>query len=100
MLTDGTTTLMNVTILENLILEMHKSGSDLEAELRPAFAGNMACRHCDTGETESQKHLELCPGTIYESRNLDNLNKVYNKSIFWRRMEPILKQIENNNKLL
>ena len=49
-------------------------------------------------DTESQEHLERCNRRITERRGLDT-DTFDGKVIFWRRMAPTLKKLEDENKL-
>ena len=44
---------------------------------------NIECRHCNSGDAESQAHLAKCSGTIDERRGLRDLEKGSGKLIFW-----------------
>ena len=46
---------------------------------------------------ENQEHLEQCEGFSYEQRGLD-LTEEMGKQIFWRRMAPKLKKLDNEDK--
>ena len=57
----------------------------------------MQCRHCNTGEIETQEHIETC--TYFETqRGTLNLNKGEDKLIFWRKVIAVLKCLKLNNK--
>ena len=40
-----------------------------------AHKNNMECRCCDSGEEETQEHLEACAGTENERRGLEDWEK-------------------------
>ena len=57
----------------------------------------MQCRHCNTGETETQEHIETC--TFFEThKGTLNLNKGEDKLIFWRKVITALKVMKLTNK--
>ena len=57
----------------------------------------MECRHCTTGDHETQDHLEKC---IFFRKHRDGLDLTIrmHKLIFWRRVTRTLKDIKDNNK--
>ena len=56
--------------------------------------------HCGEDiRIETQEHLEKCAGFVHEQRNL-NMDEERGKLIFWRRMAPKLKKLDDNDKLL
>ena len=58
----------------------------------------MGCRHCDTGSTETQEHVEKCSGFTCEKKG-SNMDTDAGKLIFWRRMAPKLKSMANDDSL-
>ena len=58
--------------------------------------GNMGCRYCAEDLNENQEHLEQCTGFTHEQRGLD-LTQEMGKQIFWRRMEPKLKKLDEED---
>merc|ERR1739838_220144 len=48
---------------------------------------------------ETQEHMEQCEGFSHEQRNLD-MNEERGKLIFWRRMVPKLKTMNDHDKWL
>ena len=68
--------------------------------IKAAFRGNMGCRYCGEDiRIENQEHLEKCEGFKYEQRGL-NLNEAMGKQIFWRRMAPKLKKLDDKDKYI
>ena len=60
----------------------------------------MGCRYCEEDvRIETQEHLEKCEGLTYEQRNL-NMDEERGKLIFWRRMAPKLKKLDDKDKLV
>ena len=60
----------------------------------------MGCRYCEEDiRIETQEHLEKCEGFLHEQRNL-NMDEEKGKLIFWRRMAPKLKKLDDNDKYL
>ena len=60
----------------------------------------MGCRYCgEDVRIETQEHLEQCEGFSYEQRGL-NFTKEKGKQIFWRRMAPKLKKIDDEKKYI
>ena len=57
----------------------------------------MECRHCTTGEHETQDHLERCIFFRKHREGLDLAIRMH-KLIFWRRVTRTLKDIKYNNK--
>ena len=57
----------------------------------------MHCRHCTTGERETQENLEKCTFVRKYRESLD-LTIREHKLIFWRRITRILKDLKNANK--
>ena len=47
---------------------------------------DLSCRFCDTGEEETQEHLEVCVGCDHERRGL-RMSVRSDIVWFWRRME-------------
>ena len=57
----------------------------------------MQCRHCNTGEIETQEHIETC--IFFETyKGTLNLNKGEDKLIFWRKVITALKLLKLENK--
>ena len=72
----------------------------IKANRSSAFRGQMGCRYCDEDvRIENQEHLEKCDGFKYEQRGL-NLNEEIGKQIFWRRMAPKLKKLDEEDKYI
>ena len=70
----------------------------IKANRSSVFHGNMGCRYCEEDiRIENQEHLEQCEGFSYEQRGLD-LTEEMGKQIFWRRMAPKLKKLDNEDK--
>ena len=46
---------------------------------------DLSCRFCKEGAEESQEHLEVCAGTLFERRSQE-MSKQKGKVVFWRRM--------------
>ena len=70
----------------------------IKANRSSVFYGNMGCRYCEEDiRIENQEHLEQCEGFSYEQRGLD-LTEEMGKQIFWRRMAPKLKKLDNEDK--
>ena len=59
----------------------------------------MGCRYCETDLIENQEHLETCTGFTHEQRGLDVTEEMV-KQIFWRRMAPKLKKIDDEDKYI
>ena len=57
----------------------------------------MHCRHCTTGERETQDHLEVCTFFKQYRETLD-LTIREQKLIFWRRITRVLKDLKITNK--
>ena len=57
----------------------------------------MECRHCTTGDSETQDHLEKCTFFSKHRDGLDLTTRMH-KLIFWRRVTRTLKDIQDNNK--
>ena len=58
----------------------------------------MGCRYCEEDIwIENKEHLEQCEGFSYEQRGLDLIAEM-GKQIFWRRMAPKLKKLDNEDK--
>ena len=57
----------------------------------------MQCRHCNTGEAETQEHIENCK-FFEDHKGTLNLNKGEEKLIFWRKVITALKIMKLNNK--
>ena len=61
------------------------------------WENRMDCRHCTSGENETQEHLEKC--TFFSKyRECLDLTIREHKLIFWRRVTHTLKDIKDNNK--
>ena len=72
----------------------------IKANRSSQFKNKMGCRYCDEDvRVETQEHLEVCEGFTYEQRNL-NMNEERGKLIFWRRMAPKLKSLNDHDKWL
>ena len=72
----------------------------IKANRSSVFKGQMGCRYCEEDiRIETQEHLEKCEGFSYEQRNL-NMDEEKGKQIFWRRMAPKLKKLDENDKYL
>jgi len=72
----------------------------IKANRSSQFKNQMGCRYCDEDiRVETQEHLELCEGFSHEQRNLD-MNEERGKLIFWRRMAPKLKTLNDHDKWL
>ena len=70
----------------------------IKANRSSVFQGNMGCRYCEEDiRIENQEHLEQCEGFRYEQRGLD-LTEEMGKQIFWRRMAPKLKKLDQEDK--
>ena len=61
------------------------------------WRNDMACRHCTSGENETQDHLERCSYFNTKREGLD-LTIRMQKVIFWRRVTRTLKDLYVNNK--
>ena len=61
------------------------------------WENRMHCRHCITGENETQEHLEKCTFFRKYRESLD-LTIREHKLIFWRRVTRILKDRKNDTK--
>ena len=57
----------------------------------------MGCRHCTSGENETQDHLETCTFFSKYRDGLD-LTIIEHKLIFWRRVTRTIKDLKNSNK--
>ena len=57
----------------------------IKGNFRKSHVNNMGCRFCSDMSDETQEHLELCDGTLFERRGLD-LSDWRGKLEFWRRM--------------
>ena len=57
----------------------------------------MQCRHCNTGEPETQEHIEKCT-YFAKQRGTLNLDEGGDKLIFWRKVIYVLKCLKLNNK--
>merc|ERR1739838_652166 len=72
----------------------------VKANRSSQFKNKMGCRYCDEDiRVETQEHLEVCEGFTYEQRNL-NMTEERGKLIFWRRMAPKLKTLNDHDKWL
>ena len=54
------------------------------------WTGRMQCRHCKTGEPETQEHREIRP-YFAKQRGKLNLDEGGDKLIFWRKVIYVLK---------
>ena len=63
------------------------------------WTGRMQCRHCTTGENETQQHIEECTFFNTYKGTLD-LSKGGDKLIFWRKVISALKLLKLANKEL
>ena len=61
------------------------------------WRNDMECRHCTSGEHETQDHLERCSFFKTKREGLDLTIRMH-KLIFWRRVTQTLKDIHVNNK--
>ena len=61
------------------------------------WTGRMQCRHCNTGEAETQEHIEECAYFAKERSTL-NLDEGKDKLIFWRKVIFVLKCMKLRNK--
>ena len=57
----------------------------VKANFKASHKGDLSCRFCSTGYTETQEHLEVCGGTEYKRRGLDMLVR-QGVLTFWTRM--------------
>ena len=57
----------------------------VKANFKASFKGDLRCRFCKSGSTETQEHLEVCGGTEYERRGLE-MSEWRGVLIFWTRM--------------
>ena len=58
----------------------------------------MGCRYCEEDiRIETQEHLKKWEGFLHEQRNL-NLDEEKGKLIFWRRMAPKFKKLDDDDK--
>ena len=72
----------------------------IKANRSSVFTDQMGCRYCEEDvRIETQEHLEKCEGFTHEQRNL-NMDEEKGKLIFWRRMAPKLKKMDDNDKYL
>merc|ERR1719483_768375 len=72
----------------------------IKANRSSQFKNQMGCRYCEEDvRIEIQEHLEKCEGLTYEQRNL-NMDEERGKLIFWRRMAPKLKKLDDKDKLV
>ena len=72
----------------------------IKANRSSQFLHQMGCRYCGEDiRVETQEHLEQCAGFVHEQRNL-NMDEERGKLIFWRRMAPKLKKLDDQDKLL
>ena len=72
----------------------------IKANRSSVFTGNMGCRHCEEDiRIETQEQLEQCEGFHHKQRGLD-LTQEMGKQIFWRRMAPKLKKLDNEDNYL
>merc|ERR1711892_259207 len=72
----------------------------IKANRSSQFKNQMGCRYCDEDvRIETQEHLEMCAGFLHEQRNL-NMTEEKGKLIFWRRMAPKLKTLNDHDKWL
>ena len=71
----------------------------IKANRSSVFTGDMGCRYCEEDLIENQEHLEQCTGFAHEQRGLD-LTQEMGKQIFWRRMAPKLKKIDDEDKYI
>ena len=72
----------------------------VKANRSSVFKNQMGCRYCEEDiRIETQEHLEKCEGFLHEQRNL-NMDEEKGKLIFWRRMAPKLKKMDDNDKYL
>ena len=58
--------------------------------------GRMQCRHCNTGEAETQENIEKCSYFAKERSTL-NLDEGKDKLIFWRKVIFVLKFMKLHN---
>ena len=61
------------------------------------WRNDMECRHCTSGEHETQDHLERCSFFKTKREGLDLTIRIH-KVIFWRRVTRTLKYSYMNNK--
>merc|ERR1711892_1098580 len=72
----------------------------IKANRSSQFKNQMGCRYCEEDiRVETQEHMEQCEGFFHEQRNLD-MNEERGKLIFWRRMAPKLKTLNDYDKWL
>ena len=57
-----------------------------------SFRDNLKCSHCNSGEDETQEHLETCEYTSELRRNLD-LTKKREHIILWRKINKNLREL-------
>ena len=70
---------------------------DIKGNKSSLWTGRMQCRHCNTGEPETQEHIEGCSHFAKERATL-NLEEGKDKLIFWRRVIFVLKCMKLHNK--
>ena len=70
----------------------------IKANRSSVFREDMACRHCTSAETESQEHIETCTGRQIEQWGL-YLYTFSGKVIFWRWMGPVLRNLDDGDKI-
>ena len=59
-----------------------------------AHRDDMTCRCCDSGEDETQEHLEVCAGTGNKQRGPEDWEKWQTRVMFWKRMTKKLAERE------
>ena len=69
-----------------------KTTKNIKGNTSSSFRDNMQCRHCTSGEDETQEHLETCDFTSEMRRNL-NLNKEREHMILWRKITKNLREL-------
>ena len=70
----------------------------IKANISLVYKEDTTYRHCTSRESESQEHMEICGSRQIEQCGLD-ADTFKGKVIFWRRMAPILRKLDDTDKL-
>ena len=62
-----------------------RATAGVKGNFRHSHVNNMQCRLCSEGSDETQEHLQLCSGTLFERRGLDMSGR-RGLVEFWRRI--------------
>ena len=76
---------MSLTKVRAWIRFRARAIAGVKGNFRHSHVNNMQCRLCSEGSDETQEHLQLCSGTLFERRGLDMSGR-RGLVEFWRRM--------------